>query len=74
VHTVALVLACALTLLVAGIITAVVINVTTHTNPTPTLGENTTQVLTGITGGLIGVLGSYVGYAMRHRGDYPPPP
>jgi hypothetical protein len=67
VHLVALVLAVALTLLVVGIMTTVIINVASHENPTPTLGENATQVLTAIVGGLVGVLGAYVGYAMRHR-------
>jgi len=35
-------------------------------NPVATLGENTTQVLTATVGGVIGILGSYLG---RHHND-----
>jgi len=42
---------------------ALVVNVTKGHNPTPTLGENTTQILIAVMGGLIGVLGSYLGYS-----------
>lgn len=31
------------------------------------LGENMTQVLTGLGGGMIGVLGAYVGYSFGRR-------
>jgi hypothetical protein len=46
----------------------------------PGLSENTTQVLTGWGGGIIGVLGAYVGYAFGKRRnqaddqDKPDPP
>jgi hypothetical protein len=55
---------------------ALVVNVLKGHNPTPTLGENTTQILTTVMGGLIGVLGSYLGYSafLLHESDRPPPP
>ena len=58
---VALVLAGALVLSVVGIFVAVVFNIITNHQPAATLGENTTQVLAGLIGGIIGVLGSYLG-------------
>jgi hypothetical protein len=57
----ALVLALALALAVFLIGLAIVINVAQGHNPNPTLGENTTQVLTATIGGIIGILGSYLG-------------
>jgi hypothetical protein len=36
-----------------------------HQNPAATLGENTTQVLTATVGGLIGILGTYLGCRRR---------
>jgi hypothetical protein len=42
-----------------------IINVADHQAPTPTLGENTTQVLTSAIGGIVGILGAYVGYSFR---------
>jgi hypothetical protein len=42
----------------------------------PTLGENTTQILTAILSGTVGVLGSYIGFRTRSNGkksdDEPP--
>jgi hypothetical protein len=67
VHVVAFVLAVGLVVLILGVMTTAIINVAEHGNPTPTLGENSTQVLTAIVGGLVGVLGSYIGYAMTRR-------
>ena len=58
---VALVLAAALTIAVTLIGLAIVINVAQGHNPNPTLGENTTQVLTATVGGIIGILGTYLG-------------
>jgi hypothetical protein len=46
---------------------ALVINVARGNNPTPTLGENTTQVLIAVLGGLIGILGSYLGYSVFRK-------
>jgi hypothetical protein len=62
---VALVLAIALCLAVFGAFVAVVVNILDGKSPTPTLGENTTQVLIAIVGGIVGVLGAYIG----HRRD-----
>jgi len=69
VDTVALVLAIALTLAVAAIMTALVINAVDHQAPAQTLGENTTQVIIAIVGGLIGVLGGYIGARVHRRDD-----
>jgi hypothetical protein len=44
---------------------AIVINVAQGHNPNPTLGENTTQVLTATIGGIIGMLGVYIGHHSR---------
>jgi hypothetical protein len=63
--TVALVLAAALVLAVVGISITLIVNVVSHQNPTATIGENSTQILVALVGGLIGVLGSYLG----HRGN-----
>jgi len=38
------------------------------------LSENTTQVLTGWGGGMIGVLGAFVGYTFNQHTRKPPPP
>lgn len=65
---VALVLAVALALAVVGAFVAVTANVVLSTeSPAPSLGENTTQVLIAIVGGIIGVLGSYFGSSRRDR-------
>ena len=58
---VALVLAVGLVLISAEIGVALIANVVQGHNPAPTLGENTTQVLLATMGGLIGILGSYLG-------------
>ena len=58
---VALVLAIGLVLISAEIGVALIANVVQGHNPAPTLGENTTQVLLATMGGLIGILGSYLG-------------
>lgn len=60
-HLVAALLAVALVLAVGFIGTAIILNITTESSPAPTLGENTTQVLIGLVGGVVGVLGSYLG-------------
>jgi len=69
VDTVALVLAIALTLAVIAIMSALVINSINHQAPSQTLGENTTQVIIAIVGGLIGVLGGYIGARVHRRDD-----
>jgi hypothetical protein len=63
--TVALVLALSLGLSLFMLALASVINVWTKQNPYPTLGENTTQIMTTVMGGIIGVLGSYIGARMN---------
>jgi ABC-type nickel/cobalt efflux system permease component RcnA len=68
VDAVALVLAVSLGLGIVLIMTAVLIQVIDH-EPVQTLGENTTQVLTAIIGGLIGVLGGYVGARVQQHKD-----
>jgi H+/Cl- antiporter ClcA len=71
VDVVAFTLAISLGLGVILIMVAVLIQVLEHQEPVQTLGENTTQVLTAIIGGLIGVLGGYVGARVqqRHNGN-----
>jgi len=67
VDLVAIILACGLVLIAFLIGVSLMINVAEGHNPTPTLGENTTQVLTTVLGGLIGILGGYIGYALHER-------
>jgi hypothetical protein len=69
VDLVALVLAVALGVTVVLIMVTAIINVVDRQAPTPTLGENTTQVLTSAIGGVVGILGAYVGYSFRRRRD-----
>jgi len=72
---VAAILACGLVLGVAVIGAGVIINVVDHQTPTQVLGENATQVIIAVIGGLVGVLGSYVGAKVgsappgKHRAD-----
>ena len=68
VDVVALVLAIGLGVGIFLIGLALVINVIQGHNPTPTLGTNTTQVLIAVMGGLVGVLGSYLGYSLALDG------
>jgi hypothetical protein len=69
VDLIALVLAVSLGIAIVMIMVSAIINVVDHQAPTPTLGENTTQVLTSAMGGVVGILGAYVGYAFRRRHD-----
>lgn len=62
---VAMILASALFLSVVVIGIALILSVVDQRTPIQTLGENTTQVLTGLIGGIIGVLGSYLGQRFR---------
>jgi uncharacterized membrane protein YjfL (UPF0719 family) len=66
VDVVALVLAIVLGLAVILIMSSVLVQVIDHETP-QTLGENTTQIIIAITGGLIGVLGGYVGARVQER-------
>jgi NhaP-type Na+/H+ or K+/H+ antiporter len=66
VDLVALVLAIVLGLAIVLIMTSVLIQVIDHETP-QTLGENTTQIIIAITGGLVGVLGGYVGAKVQQR-------
>lgn len=58
---VAIILAAGLSLALL-LMTAATIYAIAVTHAERGLGENGTQVLTGLTGGIIGVLGAYVGY------------
>jgi hypothetical protein len=68
---VALALAVALGLTLALIMVVVLVNVIDHQTPTQVLGENATQIITAGIGGVIGVLGSYVGSSFRRRRTEP---
>jgi hypothetical protein len=73
VDVVAVILALALCAAVTLILITAIINVIDHQAPTPTLGENTTQVLTSAVGGVVGILGGYVGHSLttrRHDDDH----
>ena len=67
VDIVALILAIALAIAILMLMIIILVNVIDHQTPTQTLGENATQVIIAIIGGLIGVLGSYIGARVRHR-------
>jgi len=62
---VAVILAAGLGVVMILIMVTAIVNVVDRQAPTPTLGENTTQVLTSSIGGVIGILGAYVGYSFR---------
>jgi hypothetical protein len=66
---VAVILACTLVLGVLLITVTSIANVVTHQVPTQALGENTTQILTSVLGGIVGVLGGYVGFKTRRKED-----
>ena len=68
VDAVAVILAVALTVVSIMVGIALVVNVIEGHNPAPTLGESTTQILTAIMGGLIGILGTYIGSRTRPPG------
>ena len=69
VDIVAIILSVGLVAAVVLLFAGVIVNISTHHNPTPTLGTNTTLVLNTMFGGIIGILGSYVGYSIRKRRD-----
>ena len=64
---VAFVLAVALGMTILLILVTAVIIIVDREAPTPSLGENTTQVLTSAVGGVVGILGAYIGYSFRGR-------
>jgi len=72
---VAIILASGLMAMMSLVMLAVILNIVQHHNPTPTLGENTAQVLVGAVSSVLGVLGSYVGFSVVHlrrdSGDFP---
>ena len=67
---VALVLAAGLSLALLIIVAAVMYDAVR--SDTPGLSENATQILTGWGGGIIGIVGSYLGF--RAAGDHPAEP
>lgn len=64
---VATILALAILLSILFIGIAIIVSINATHNPVSTLGENTTQVLTGLYGGIIGVLGSYLGHRRKQK-------
>jgi multisubunit Na+/H+ antiporter MnhB subunit len=66
VDTVALALAIVLGATIVLIMTAVIVALSQHETP-PSLGENTTQVLSAAIAGVVGLLGAYLG--SRHNND-----
>ena len=71
---VALVLAIGLCAIGSLILLATVVQILDHQTPDLTLSENATQILVAAIGGLVGVLGAYMGYRLGHRDDDEPPP
>jgi hypothetical protein len=70
VDLVVLVLASALALVLVILIVGVVIIAVTEGKPAnPLLGANTTDILGTAIAGMVGVIGSYVGYHLRDRDD-----
>lgn len=68
VDTIALILAVTLGLVLALIMATVIIQIVTATN-NPTLSGAASQVIDSALTGIIGVLGSYVGYSIKKRLD-----
>jgi uncharacterized membrane protein SpoIIM required for sporulation len=68
VDIVAIILAAALGLAIVAIILGAVIQIKTRASGV-TLTENVTQILIAAIGGIVGVLGSYIGYRARPRSD-----
>ena len=68
VDLVAFVLSLALSITLVLVIVTALANVIQQPKSVFSLGENTTQVLTTVLGGIIGLLGSYMGYRL-HGGE-----
>lgn len=51
------------------VVTIGVVVVAVLPGPPETLGENATQILTGWGGGMIGILGAFIGYAFGKRAN-----
>lgn len=69
---VAAILAVGLSLTVVLILVATIVQILNNSPDTPEiqLSENATQILIAAIGGIVGVLGGYVGYRMHsHRDD-----
>jgi hypothetical protein len=64
---VAVILALGLAVTAIGIVMATIVQITRGTFPEVSLSENATQVLTATIGGMVGVLGGYVGFRMKDR-------
>ena len=67
--TVAVILAAGLSLAVVLILIATIVQILNNAPGTPEiqLSENATQILIAAIGGIVGVLGGYVGYRLRGR-------
>jgi hypothetical protein len=79
VDLVAFVLAFALAVTVVLVTITALINVIVLPKSLFSLGENTTQVLTTVLGGILGLLGTYIGHRLAHverveQGDEWPEP
>ena len=73
---VAVILATGLSLLVVLILVATMVQILNNApnQPEIQLSENSTQILIAAIGGIVGVLGGYVGYRLHHRDDKEEPP
>ena len=73
VDIVAIILALGLTLLVSLIIVATMVQIINNDKDVPEiqLSENATQILIAAIGGIVGVLGGYVGYRINNN-NLPP--
>ena len=67
---VAVVLALGLALSVVALVIGVTVGAIKNGSTASTLSENESQVLTAAFGGMIGVLGAWVGYRTRDRGEH----
>lgn len=73
VDIVAIILALGLSVLVVMIIIATIVQILNNSKDVPEiqLSENSTQILIAAIGGIVGVLGGYVGYRLHSKN--PPP-